>query len=324
MTRAAELAGTTTSPAAARVLAHLARTRMIAGDPAEGLRLGQQALAMAEALENDEIRAHALNTVGSSKGYVGDPTGVADLERALEIAVGVRSPQAGTILNNLAVRALFELDLRRGAELFDEGRRIAELYGSASDARWLRGQQVTAAYILGRWDEALERCERFIAECEAGSPHYLYYQALGDRAAIREARGDTEGALADFRSALAVAREAGDPQALLPCLGSSVLAFETHGLAAEARPLAVELVELVPTYAHEAALALSFAFLLSRLALEFEPAIREALEDAPAWTVEGPRIRLPRPRLRPRRRHLGRRRKPAPGGAACVGARPRS
>ena len=37
----------------------------------------------------------------------------------------------------------------------------------------------------------------------------------------------------------------------------------------------------MPTYAHEAALALSFAFLLSRLALEFEPALREALEDAP-------------------------------------------
>ncbi len=280
-TRAAELAGTTPSPAAARVLANVARTRMIAGEPAEGLRIGEQALAMAEALGIDEIRAHALSTVGSSKGYLGDPEGVADMERALEIAVGVRSPQAGTILNNLAVHALFELDIRRGAELFAEGLRVAELYGSASDARWLRGQRAGSAYVLGRWDEFLVLGGRFIAECEAGSPHYLHGLMLGDRAEIREARGEIEGALADYRHSLALAREAGDPQALLPRLGSTVLAFETHGLADEARPLAVELVELLPTYAHEATLAVSFAFLLSRLGLEFEPAIREALEDAP-------------------------------------------
>ena len=280
-TRAAELVGTTSSPAAARVLAYQARTRMIAGEPGEGIRLGEQALAMAEALGNDEIRAHALSTVGSSKGYLGDPEGVADMERALEIAVGVRSPQAGTILNNLAVQAFFELDIRRTAELFDEGRRVAELYGAASDARWLRGQQAGAAYLLGRWDEAFERGERFIAECEAGSPHYLHGRMLGDRAEIREARGDIEGALADFRRSLALAREIGDPQALLPRLGSTVLAFETHGLSDEARPLAVELVELVPAYVHEATLALSFAFLISRTALELEPDVRQALENAP-------------------------------------------
>jgi class 3 adenylate cyclase/tetratricopeptide (TPR) repeat protein len=279
--RAAELAGITPSPAAARVLANVARTRMIAGEPGEGIRIGEQALAMAEALGNDEIRAHALSTVGSSKGYLGDPEGgVADVERALEIAVGVRSPQAGPILNNLAVLAVFELELQRAADLFDEGLRVAEVYGAAPDVRWLRGQQAGSAYILGRW-EAFERVERFIAECEAGSPHYLHSQLLGSRAWIREARGDIGGALADFRRSLALAREIGDPQALLPSLGAAVLAFETHGLGDEARPLAVELVELVPTYAHEATPGLSFAFLLSRLAVEFEPAVREALEDAP-------------------------------------------
>jgi len=68
---------------------------------------------------------------------------------------------------------------------------------------------------------------------------------------------------------------------LLPTLGTAVLAFETHGLPDEGRPLAVELVELLPPYAHEATLALSFAFLLSQIALEFELKVRQALKDAP-------------------------------------------
>jgi class 3 adenylate cyclase/tetratricopeptide (TPR) repeat protein len=280
-TRAAELAGAATSSAAARVLAYRARTRMIAGDPREGLRLGEQALAMAEMLGNEEIRVHALATVGSSKGYLGDPAGRADLEHALEIALGVRSAQAGTILNNLGVQAMYDFDIRRMAELVDEGRRVAELYGSVSDARWMRGQQAGASYFLGRWDEALERGEQFIAESEAGSPHYLYFRTLAERAEIRAARGDFEAALPDLHRSLALAREAGDPQALLPRLGSMVLLFETHGLADEARPLAVELVELAPTYVHEAALTLSFGFLFSRLALEFEPTLRRTLAEAP-------------------------------------------
>jgi hypothetical protein len=104
---------------------------------------------------------------------------------------------------------------------------------------------------------------------------------LAERAEIREARGDFERALPDVRRSLALAREAGDPQALLPRLGSTVLIFESHGLADEARPLAVELVELVPAYAHQAALSLCVGFLISRLALEFEPALRQDLADAP-------------------------------------------
>ncbi|HKD95873.1 MAG TPA: hypothetical protein VKB43_14300, partial [Gaiellaceae bacterium] len=284
--RAAELAGTTPSPAAARVLATVARALMIAGEPAEGLRTGGQALAMAEAVGNDELRAHALSTIGSCKGYLGsDLEGIADMERALEIAAGIRSPQAGTILNNLAVQALFQLDIRRAAELFDEGLRVAELYGSASDVRWLRGQRAGTPFVLGRWDEFLDLGGRFIADCEAGSPHYLYYRMLGDRGEIRAARGDLDGALADIRRSLELAREAGDPQALMPRLGSTVLIFEEHGLGDEARPFAVEMVELVPRYLHEATLAVNFSFLLSRLAFEFEPALREGLAEAPpgAW-----------------------------------------
>jgi class 3 adenylate cyclase len=283
--RAAELAGHECSPATARVLAYIARTRMIAGEPREGLLLAEQAFAMAEALGIDDLRAHALATMGSSKGYLGDPEGIADLERAVEIAVAARSPQAGTILNNLAVEAFFKLDLRRAAELFEEGGRQAERFGDVSGARWLRAQRINIAFWFGRWDEALERANAFIAECEAGSPHYMENLLLEDRASIQEARGDTEAALKDYRQALAQARQAGDPQEMLPRLSRVILAFEEHGLADEAHDLALEAMQLAQTYQHEAALALSFGFLLSRVANGFEPELRPVIEafPGPQW-----------------------------------------
>jgi class 3 adenylate cyclase/tetratricopeptide (TPR) repeat protein len=279
--RAAELAGNESSPATARVLAYIARTRMIAGDPREGLLLAEQAFAMAEALGIDELRAHALATIGSSKGYLGDPGGITDLERAVEIAIAARSPQAGTILNNLAVEAFFRLDLRTADERFEEGEREAERFGDVSGARWLRAQRVNVTFWFGHWDEALERANAFIAECEAGSPHYMENLLLEDRASIREARGDVEGALSDYRQALAQAREAGDPQEMLPRLSMVVFAFEENGLADEAHDLALEAMQLAQTYQHEAALALSFGFLLSRVATDFAPELRPVLEAFP-------------------------------------------
>src|SRR4029450_1122207 len=75
LARAEELAGRTESPATARVLATAARTRMIGGEPEEGLRIAREALAMAEALGLDELRAHALTTIGSAIGEAGDGWG---------------------------------------------------------------------------------------------------------------------------------------------------------------------------------------------------------------------------------------------------------
>ncbi len=279
-TSAAELAGAETSAAAARVLAYIARTRMIAGEREDARRLAEEALAMAEELGNDEVRAHALTTIGGTKGYRGEH-GVAEIERARELAIAIRSPQIGTILNNLAVETFFHFDLRKAGEHFDEGLRFAERFGDGVGARWLRGQQAGFAFFFGRWDEALEKLNAFIAECEAGSPHYLESRTRTNRAWIHEGRGDVEAALADLRLALKLGRDAGDPQGIMPALGAAVLAFETHGFADEAHALSVEVIDLARTHAHEAALGLSFDFLLSHVALEFEDELRRAIVKAP-------------------------------------------
>jgi hypothetical protein len=181
------------------------------------------------------------------------------------------------------VYAFVKFDLRRAGELFAEGLEIAERFGDASGLRWLRHQCAASALIEGRWDEALEGEGAFIAECEAGSPHYLESTARANRAFIREARGDVEGALADLRRGVELARQSGDPQEVLPQFGSAVAVLERHGFLAEARALAEEVVDVSRRHADDAVWALPLNFLLSRISSEFRAELATALETAPEW-----------------------------------------
>jgi class 3 adenylate cyclase/tetratricopeptide (TPR) repeat protein len=282
LARAEELAGTTPSPATARVLAVAARTRTIREENAEGMRLAHEALAMAETLGLDELRAHALTTIGAAKDNVGDNSGVEDLERALELALVASPSQAGTILNNLAVADFLSLDLRGAMAHFEEGLRIAERLGDGVNSRWLRGQRARMAFMLGDWDDAIHAADAFIAECEAGSPHYLEVAARQIRGVMRVARSDPEGGLADIRRGLALAREAKDPQVLLPMLDLSVLAFEPLGYMEEARKLIREALDLARAYPHAATLALALAICFSRFGADLHQEMRQAVEPATA------------------------------------------
>jgi len=47
-------------------------------------------------------------------------------------------------------------------------------------------------WVRGRWDDALENANRFVAECEAGSPHIQEGYVHLNRASIRLGQGDTE------------------------------------------------------------------------------------------------------------------------------------
>ena len=288
-TRAKELVGTERSLAAANVLAFIARTKTIGGNPQEGLVLATEALEVADALEVQELQAHSLATIGLAKTYLGDPTGPQDEVRALEIAVAANSPVAGSIANNVAVQAFFSFEFRRGAELYEEGLRIAERLGDASGARWLRAQVAQAALMLGRWDEALRMLDEFIRECEAGSPHYMESTARRERARILEARGNLASALAENLEALSLARAINDPQELLPNLGAVTLAFDVRGRMDEARAHAEELIGIARLHPEDAGLGLSFDFLLARVALEHDPELRKILDmgSFPRWKSLG-------------------------------------
>lgn len=198
---------------------------------------------MSKELSLDELHAHALTTVGLAKNNLGDSSeGTQDLERAFALAAEIDSPIASTIVNNLAVLAFLEGRLQRAHELYTEAFRLALRFGDAASARFVRMNVLFLDLVFGHWDAALAGAEAFIAECEAGSPHTQESIARITRGIIREARGDSDGALADHRRALELARESGT---LGPIVGALARCASTHaerGELGEARRLAEELI----------------------------------------------------------------------------------
>lgn len=245
LARAQELvSGRDASPAAARVFAQVARHSMIAGENEQAIESARQALALADELGLEEVRVLALNVVGAARVHTGDRGGIADLERALELALAANSPEAARVYNNLGAVLYGQGEIRRGGELWREGKEVAERLGNATVGRYLSGHVIPLNYDNGDWEEALRAANAFIGECEAGSPHYLEGEAHGIRGRILFARDEVDGALAAVARAVELGRKAKDPQAMRPALGVHMRINLRLGRIAEARAAARELLSL--------------------------------------------------------------------------------
>ena len=282
--RAEELAGDSVSVAAARVLSFAARIREIAGETDEGRRLAEAAFAMASELELDELRAHALTTIGMAKNDSDFGSGDDDMQRGLQIALVADSPYSATIVNNLAVYATQAGDFPRTQELYAEALRLGERYGDAGTVRFVRGNVIWLDYMMGHWDRALESANDFIAECEAGSPHTLELFVREERAGLLLARGDRDGALGDLARVRELGELRSDPFEHLGRLALTAALYADLDQMDEARTLAAQIPSLVREVGLHGTLV--------RLApIADELGIGDDLRDAAA-TAAGPAIPL--------------------------------
>jgi class 3 adenylate cyclase/tetratricopeptide (TPR) repeat protein len=233
------------SPAKATVLSEVSRYHMLADRAKQAIQVGREALEMADEIGLDEIRAHALNNIGSSRVHLGDPAGIGDLERSIEISNELGSPESLRGYNNLFSNHVSLGDLRSAAAAVRSGLLVAEPFGNVgANARWLRFEPVHIAYWEGRWDEALSLIDETLSEL--GSGHALSRYAFEMRGRIRLARDDVSGALEDAQTSLEHARQAKDPQTLFPALSFAALASFEAARTCEAALLADELLALRP------------------------------------------------------------------------------
>jgi len=233
------------SPSKARVLSEVSRYHMLGDRLADAVEIGRQALEMASQLGLDEVRAHALNNIGSARGNAGDIGGIADLEQSIEIANEIDSPESIRGYNNLFASLGSVGLLEQAAAAVRAGLPVAERFGNAGrSARWLRFERVHIAYWEGRWEDAMAILDETLSE--VGPAHALSRFAFEMRGRIRLARDDTRGALEDADVSLALARQGKDPQTLYPALSFAAVAVLEQGRAHDAESLADELLALRP------------------------------------------------------------------------------
>jgi class 3 adenylate cyclase/tetratricopeptide (TPR) repeat protein len=199
--------------------AHLAKIRMVTGRSADAIRVGKEALAVADPLGVDDIRTSALNSIGTARVNMGDLGGFEDIEKSIEVAESANLPwHVGRGNVNLGVSLFYAGDVRRALEIHQRNLDYARRIGMEGGVIWNKAEVAFDLFLVGRWDESLEILDAEIARMEAGAPHYIEVQHRQTRARIRLGRGDPEGALADAERGVEVGRSAGDPQALLPTL----------------------------------------------------------------------------------------------------------
>ena len=205
------------SPAKAAALCFLARTRSRASEHAETARIAGDALALAESLGLDEVRASALWILGAAKLELGeDESGLAELEESIEVARSIGSPEAIRANATLAHQLRHRGQFTRSVVFFEEALRLSERYGSTPQRRMLAGMLAQQRFRQGRWDEAVEAANAFLEEVHG--VHYHAWHALQTRGLIRLSRGDEAG-IDDAVASIEAARSSVDASVLCAALG---------------------------------------------------------------------------------------------------------
>ena len=163
-----------------------------------------RALAIAEELELDSIRFHALDARGMRRIGDGDPGGIEDLRAALDFHLASENTRgAWTGYLNL-VWALCSEDLSAAMEMADEG----SAYLSARDVA-LGGTRPIRQWVLlarGRWDELLAEGREMIELAAPGEDPWTFSHAAAPMGLVLARRGLAEAALELTRRAASEAR----------------------------------------------------------------------------------------------------------------------
>jgi class 3 adenylate cyclase/tetratricopeptide (TPR) repeat protein len=230
------------TPSTARVLVEVSRYAMLADETEEAIRVGREALGIAEQLGLTELVPAALVNIGSARGNAGDEGGIADLERAIEIAQATNNPELARAYNN---RGAMESHLERAIEWQLLAKEAADRLGHGPVGRFVEGQLLLTSFDIGRWDEFVEKAEEFLASSKAGAPSYNDTWLSEHMAEIHLARDQDELATVEASRCLARAREIGEPQALQPSLSTNIHLDLVLGRVERARELARELLVLL-------------------------------------------------------------------------------
>jgi DNA-binding CsgD family transcriptional regulator len=238
------------SPELALAYCNRADLDMEAHDADSAIDWTQRAISLAEGWGNDEILSHALDTLGTVRLIVGDPTGWADLDRSLQLALaGGFQEQVARAYTNLAAMAVSRRDYEQASGYLSEGLAYCEerdldfsrLYMLAYSARkrfeqgdWLGASEDIDAVLRHRCTTPITRipalrtlghlrvrrgdpdANEALDEAQALAGPTPELQRIGTLAAVRAEAAwlaqDREGVLGAVGPAYEIARQRQDPR----------------------------------------------------------------------------------------------------------------
>ncbi len=177
------------SPSKVVVLKNCMMDLLVADRNREALEVAREALAMARALQDRDSEAAGLGAIGAARISLGDPGGMADLERCIALYQEHGSPGVIEWHNNLAYSRAILGDLRRCFAARRAALDAAEHFGSTRALRWLKLERTADHYWSGHWDQAAAAADSVTAEDNRGATHYLECECRFWRGRIRLARG---------------------------------------------------------------------------------------------------------------------------------------
>jgi class 3 adenylate cyclase/tetratricopeptide (TPR) repeat protein len=208
------LAGSSTSPARAELLAESARIHWLGDEYERAERELSEAIELAADHGSSELRASLLTTQGAMAMFDGD---LDEARRVTDAAIAEAPIGSAPRFRALSNRAMFEWaegDTEAWERLQAAAVEEAERAGDRPNLRWLGFTSLSHEILFGRWDEALRRADEDIAL----GPHYHLNNVLCLKSYILAARDQLDAARACRDESLALTEMISDAQHTIPGL----------------------------------------------------------------------------------------------------------
>jgi DNA-binding CsgD family transcriptional regulator/tetratricopeptide (TPR) repeat protein len=193
---------------------NLAQLRMLEANTPGAMQWGMKALDLAETLDDDEIKAHALNNMGTAQFLHGDEDGCKRLEASLAIALehGLEE-HAARAFTNLGGISVGLRQYARASRYLEEGILYCTEHDLDSWRLYMTGSRAGVRLDVGDWAGAADDAAEVLTRYRV--PPAIRIQALIIQAWIRLRRGDP-GSAPILDEAKTMALKMGEPQRIVP------------------------------------------------------------------------------------------------------------
>ncbi|MGV6802080.1 MAG: helix-turn-helix transcriptional regulator [bacterium] len=147
-----------TPPSAARAMAYSTRSQlhMLNDRMDEAINWGQRALKMADEINDPEVKAHALNNIGSAKLFRGNREGLTDIQKSLDISLQHSFHEhAARAYTNLSEYGLEFCDFELAEKTLEEGIAFDTQHDLDAWTHYLLGRLAQLRLLQGRLQDAI-------------------------------------------------------------------------------------------------------------------------------------------------------------------------